>query len=275
MGHLQQDHDIRAEIARRCAAESDFQQWLRAPEQELLSELDLDVVSPTLEDLYPVFLAGAAFQHLDDVFAGPQINSDAARQSCERWITSGKHASILRPPQSSANFEQPEPGYEPGSAREFLEHELFAIFRAGTRYAATGEALRVATAWSVPPESPAIDFAQEDAGTGDVWLRNPADGNIAFVPAASRTTLRWSNATVGFLGTGGGFEILAHYSEGIGPNDGEIACGYSPVSSFEGMQHITRDTALAVHPVFEAYLTSLGESADDSHPAKAPTEPEC
>jgi hypothetical protein len=258
---LQRDRDMNLEIKRRCLAEDAFKAWLRKPEREQLRELDTRIASPTLEDLYPLFLGGAAFQRLDDVFAGTRLDTNEARRACERWITTGKHASIIEPPapiDASDVFESPEPDH----SREFHEHELFAVFRAGARYAATGNPFRAEEAWSVPAASPDVQYVEDDNGTGDIWLRNAENGNIVFIPADFRSSLRWVNAAIGATDAGGAFEILAHVSEGTDPNTGDIACTYYPVSGFEGLRRVTRDSALASHPEFKVYLDTLNAPAE-------------
>lgn len=257
---FQRDRDMNDEIKRRCAAEEAFKAWLNTPEREQLRQLDTAIASPSLDDLYPVFVAAVAFQRLDDVFAGAQVDSNEARLACERWVTTGKHASMIQPPapvdapDASDAFEAPEPDH----SREFHEHELFSVFRAGTRYAATGDPFRADNAWSVPAASLRIEYVEDDNGADDIWLRNPENGNVVFIPSDFRTTLRWVNAAIGATDASGGFEILAHVSEGTTPNTGDIACTNYPVSGFDGLQRVTKDSALASHPEFKAYLDALG-----------------
>jgi hypothetical protein len=150
------------------AGKSYFRQWLDRED----TQLALDELRPggKLLGSYAMYacayLAGAAFQEgtpvrMLAVCAGEStaaIDAALARNPIAPvntlidWIRNGHHSSLLLTelyPKRSANLALAEPG-DPDFTESVAEHELFAIFRAGARFAATGSAFRQSDGWSIP-----------------------------------------------------------------------------------------------------------------------------
>jgi hypothetical protein len=126
-----------------------FVGWLSLPEQDTLRSVDLDAgpLSPTAR--LTVFLAGAAYLQFGSAARNAEIANESARAACEDWLANGKHSSLVEP-QAADKERTPEAYGERSFDEEIRVHELFALFRAGTRYAKTGNPFRIGTDWSVP-----------------------------------------------------------------------------------------------------------------------------
>jgi hypothetical protein len=97
------------------------------------------------------FAAGRSFQR-----PKAPIQKREEEAALVDWLANGKHSSLLTVRLFGPVEQSTEAPGEPDSTQETVIHELFAVFRAGARYAATGSPFRKNGAWSVPAAPEAL-----------------------------------------------------------------------------------------------------------------------